>query len=317
MLGLRAHRRQLSTAISFSLLCVLVGCAGLEVNPDGTWHPEEFAAARRAVEAARKAGKDKECPEEFKAAEKMQKDAYALYQSCRTKDGIAMANEAAKKAAALCPKKVAEVAPTPVPVKPAPAAPAAPTASLSSSPSSIPEGQCATLTWSSSNASSVSIDQGVGRVDPSGSKQVCPKSTTQYTLTAAGAAESRTASTTVTVKPRVVDRLTLHVNFDFNKSTVRSADDAELQKAIVFVKKYPDSKVSIEGYTDNIGSDKYNQGLSERRAAAVKEYLLKHGAADGARMTTAGHGESDPIADNSIEQGRFQNRRVEILILSE
>jgi OOP family OmpA-OmpF porin len=290
----------------------------LEVNPDGTWHPKEFAAARRAVEAARKAGKDKECPEEFKAAEKMQKDAYALYQSCRTKDGIAMANEAAIKAAALCPKKVAE-APPPAAAKPAPpTAPAAPTASLSASPASIKQGQCATLTWSSSNASSVSIDHGVGKVDTSGSKQVCPDSTTQYALTAVGAAESRSASTTVAVQPKVVDRLTLHVNFDFNKATVRKADDADLQKGIDFVKKYPGSKISLEGYTDNIGSDKYNLALSERRAEAVKDYLLKHGAAtDAARMKTAGHGKSDPIADNSTEKGRFENRRVEILILSE
>ena len=87
MLGLKAHRRQLSAAISFSLLCVLVGCAGLEVNPDGTWHPKELPAARRAVEAARKAGKDKECPEEFKAVEKMKNDAYELYRACRTKRG--------------------------------------------------------------------------------------------------------------------------------------------------------------------------------------------------------------------------------------
>jgi OOP family OmpA-OmpF porin len=229
-----------------------------------------------------------------------------------------MANEAAIKAAALCPKKVAE-APPPAAAKPAPpAAPAAPTASLSASPASIKQGQCATLTWSSSNASSVSIDHGVGKVDTSGSKQVCPDSTTQYALTAVGAAESRSASTTVAVQPKVVDRLTLHVNFDFNKATVRKADDADLQKGIDFVKKYPGSKISLEGYTDNIGSDKYNLALSERRAEAVKDYLLKHGAAtDAARMKTAGHGKSDPIADNSTEKGRFENRRVEILILSE
>jgi len=154
-------------------------------------------------------------------------------------------------------------------------------------------------------------------VDLSGSRQVCPGSTTPYTIAAVGEGGSRSASTTVTVKPRVIDRLTLHVNFDFDKSVIRGPDTAELQKAVDFVKKYPGYKVSIEGHTDSIGTDKYNQALSERRAAAVKEYLLKHGVVDRARIKSVGYGESKPIADNSTAKGRFENRRVEILILSE
>ena len=75
----------------------------------------------------------------------------------------------------------------------------APTVSFSANPASVEHGQCATLTWSSTNASTVSIDQGVGKVDPSGSKQVCPVSSTQYTITAAGEGGSGTASTTVSV----------------------------------------------------------------------------------------------------------------------
>jgi outer membrane protein OmpA-like peptidoglycan-associated protein len=316
MPNFRALKALVSMAIPTFLLSILVGCAGLEVNPDGTWYPKELPAAKRAVEAARKAGKDKECPEEFKAAEKMMNEAYKTYLSCRTKEGIAMANEAANKANALCPRKVVEAPPAPAPAAVKPPSPV-PTANLSANPASIKQDQCTTLTWSTANASSVSIDPGVGRVDPSGSRQVCPDSTTQYTITAVGEGESRTASTTVTVKPKVIDRLTLHVNFDFDKSNVRSADDAELQKAVDFVKKYPASKISIEGYTDSIGSEAYNQRLSERRAAAVKEYLLKHGESDGTRIATSGHGESQPVADNSTEEGRFKNRRVEILILSE
>jgi outer membrane protein OmpA-like peptidoglycan-associated protein len=75
--------------------------------------------------------------------------------------------------------------------------------------------------------------------------------------------------------------------------------------------------MSIEGHTDSIGTEAYNQGLSERRAAAVKNYLVKQGVPDGSRMTTVGYGESRPIADNKTPEGRFQNRRVEILILGE
>ena len=289
-------------------LSVLVGCArmGLEYAPkrEYLYYHKELPAAERAVEAARKAGKDKECPEEFKAVEKMKDAAYETYWACRTNEAIAMAIQAASRANALCPKKIA---------KPAPA----PTVSLSASPASIQQGQCATLTWSSANVSSASIDQGVGSVSPSGSKQVCPGSTTQYTIAAVGEGGSRSASTTVTVSSKVIDRLTLHVNFDFDKATIRSADTAELQKAIGFVKKYQGYKVSIEGHTDSRGTERYNQRLSERRAAAVKEHLLKHGVADGARIKSAGYGKSKPIADNSTEKGRFENRRVEILILSE
>jgi outer membrane protein OmpA-like peptidoglycan-associated protein len=319
MLDFKALKAPLSMAISFSLLSVLVGCAGMEFAPrqGAAWFPRELPAADRALEAARQAGKDKECPEEFKAAEKMKNDAYGIYLSCHTEEGIAMANEAANRAKALCPKKVVEAAPTvppPVAVKPPPPAP---TVALSASPASIKQGQCTTLTWSSGNASRVSIDQGVGRVDPNGSRQICPDSTTQYTIAAVGEGESRTESTTVTVKPKVIDRLTLHVNFDFDKANVRDADTAELQSALDFVKKYPGYEISIEGHTDSVGSEKYNQRLSERRAAAVKGYLLKHGVTDGARIKTTGHGKSQPIADNSTEEGRFKNRRVEILILSE
>ncbi len=200
--------------------------------------------------------------------------------------------------------------------------PPAPTVSLSANPAAIEQGQCATLVWTSANASSASIEPGVGKVDVSGLRQVCPGSTTQYTIAAVGAGGTREASTTVAVTappppPKVIDRLAIHVNFDFDKSAIRNADIAELQKAVDFVKKYPGYRISIEGHTDSMGTEQYNQRLSERRAAAVKEYLLKHDVADGARIKSRGYGESKPIADNSTEEGRFQNRRVEILILSD
>ena len=115
---------------------------------------------------------------------------------------------------------------------------------------------------------------------------------------------------------KVIDRLTLRINFDTAKSDIRKADIPELEKAVAFVKKYPGSKVSVEGHTDSRGSDKYNLGLSDRRAQAVKKYLVDKGEkAD--RITAVGKGEADPIGDNKTKQGQFQNRRVEVLILSE
>jgi OmpA-OmpF porin, OOP family len=307
------------------LLGVFYGCAGREYAPNRgvMYYHKELPAADRAVEAARAAGKDRECPAEFAAAEKMKNDAYDIYLSCRTEEGIAKANQATALANGLCPKIVAAPEPAPVAVAPLPL-PAAPTVSISADPATIEQGQCSMLAWSTTDASSASIE-GIGSVDPSGSRQVCPGSTAQYTITAMGDGGTRTTSTTVTVnpppavkpEPKVIDRLVLHVNFDFDKSVVRKADDAELQKAIDFVKKYPGYAISIEGHTDSRGSVKYNQALSERRAAAVKAYLLKNGMIDTQKdmITTKGYGKSKPIADNKTDKGRFENRRVEVLVL--
>ncbi len=301
MFNLINRRAQLSTAVSLLLVGAFVGCSV----------PKELVTANQAVEAAKQAGKDKECPNEFAAAENMKNEAYAICKPCDTAKAIALANEATAKANGLCPAK-----PAPVVVKtaPAPVLPAA-TASLSASPSAIQQGQCATLTWSTTNSTDVSIDEGVGRVDANGSRQVCPDRTTQYEITAVSAGGTRSASTTVTVR-KVVDKLTLHVNFDFNKATIRKPDDADLQKAIAFIKKYPSAQISLVGYTDGIGSDAYNLKLSERRAESVKEYLVKHGI-DASRIQASGRGKADPIGDNKTEKGRAENRRVEVLILSE
>jgi len=304
----------------------LSGCAGMEyVNKKGiAYYHSELPAADRALAAAKAAGKDKECPEAYKYAEDMKNKAYKTYWECRTPEAIAQAKEAATIAKGLCPKL-----PLPEPMKvtapppPPPPPMAAPTVSLNASPPSVDKGKCADLTWSSTNASAVSIDQGIGSVAASGSRQVCPPTTLQYTVTAMGEGGTRTASTTVNVgpppppaAPTPIDKLTIHVNFDFDKSQIRKTDVGELQKALAFVKKYPGYKISVEGHTDSRGSDKYNQALSVRRAEAVKKYLLDNGATDGDKIKAVGFGESRPIADNKTDKGKFENRRVEILIFS-
>jgi len=74
--------------------------------------------------------------------------------------------------------------------------------------------------------------------------------------------------------------------------------------------QYPSASLLLEGYTDSTGTAAYNQKLSEKRAAAVKDVLTGHFGVDGTRITTAGHGENDPIASNKTRDGRAQNRRV-------
>jgi len=111
--------------------------------------------------------------------------------------------------------------------------------------------------------------------------------------------------------------MTLQVLFDFDKATLTEADLKELQKAVAFVKKYPGAKIRLDGYTDSIGTEEYNMKLSERRATAVMDYLIKEAGVSSSKITAVGHGEADPVADNKTPEGRAKNRRVEISILSD
>ena len=196
--------------------------------------------------------------------------------------------------------------------------PPAPTVSFSANPTSVKQGQCASLTWSSTNASNVSIDQGVGKVDPSGSKQVCPGSTTQFTITAAGEGGSRTASTAVSVtalapKAIIFGEAAL---FEFGKSELKPEGKEKINEYRELAKDELSraNKVIIAGYTDNVGAPDYNSTLSLHRAEAVRDYLISLGA-DPNKFQVSGSGEAKPIADNSTEEGRAKNRRVEVLVI--
>jgi outer membrane protein OmpA-like peptidoglycan-associated protein len=103
------------------------------------------------------------------------------------------------------------------------------------------------------------------------------------------------------------------VLFDFNKYTLKSDAQVKLAKVSGILLAYPNLKLQVEGYTDNIGTDDYNQKLSEERADAVREFLVGQSVAD-ANITAQGFGKSDPIADNSTNSGRAQNRRVELVV---
>jgi hypothetical protein len=103
------------------------------------------------------------------------------------------------------------------------------------------------------------------------------------------------------------------VNFDLNKSSLASESYPVLDHAASILNENPDLKVEIQGYTDNLGSEGYNQRLSESRAAAVKEYLVSKGI-EAKRLTTIGMGELNPVAANTTIEGRAKNRRVEFKV---
>jgi outer membrane protein OmpA-like peptidoglycan-associated protein len=103
------------------------------------------------------------------------------------------------------------------------------------------------------------------------------------------------------------------VLFASGRAELKQGSTNNLDKLVSFLNEYPARTVTIEGYTDSLGSDDYNVGLSQRRADSVKTYLTVHGVG-AARLSAVGHGESAPVAGNETAAGRQQNRRVEVII---
>jgi OOP family OmpA-OmpF porin len=106
-------------------------------------------------------------------------------------------------------------------------------------------------------------------------------------------------------------RVTLNVEFDFDKSVVKEKYHEEIGNLAAVMKKYPNLQITIEGFTDNVGDAKYNQKLSERRVIAVKKYLVEKFGIEASRLNAVGYGEKRPVASNATKEGRQKNRRVE------
>jgi len=107
-------------------------------------------------------------------------------------------------------------------------------------------------------------------------------------------------------------RVSLHINFDFDHATLRPDAAPILQEITQIMKGSPNLKLEVDGHTDGIGKDDYNQTLSEARAKAVVAALIANGI-DGKRLTARGLGASKPVATNETESGRAENRRVELI----
>lgn len=112
----------------------------------------------------------------------------------------------------------------------------------------------------------------------------------------------------------IVLNMPSNITFATDQDAVIPAFYPTLDSVALVLKKYNQTLINVYGHTDSTGSDDYNQALSQRRANAVSQYLASQGV-NSQRMAAVGYGESRPIADNSTEAGRAQNRRVEIQIV--
>ena len=106
------------------------------------------------------------------------------------------------------------------------------------------------------------------------------------------------------------------INFEVDKAVIPDVNKAFLDRAAKIMAEVPDMNLVIVGHTDSQASNAYNMELSKERAESVKEYLVSQGI-DESKLSTKGMGETDPIADNSTEQGRFRNRRIEFMVNDE
>ena len=215
-----------------------------------------------------------------------------------------------------CAKKAAPPPPPPPP----PTAPS-PTASISVSPDTIQQGQSATLTWQTTNATDVSID-GIGAVQANGSQQVSPTDSTTYHLTAKGAGGTQDATTRLTVTPPPVVQTSTplptdedlfgqtvkDVYFDYDKSDVRADQQAAVQSDAQFLTQHSNINFTIEGHCDDRGSTEYNLALGDQRANTVKNALVTAGIG-AARIKTISYGKEKPFCVEDNEACWQQNRR--------
>ncbi|MGH9339289.1 MAG: peptidoglycan-associated lipoprotein Pal [Acidobacteriota bacterium] len=201
----------------------------------------------------------------------------------------------------------------------------APTVELNASETSIERGQQTTLNWTSSNASSLVIDNGIGNVAEIGSLVVSPRESVTYTATATGPGGENRASTRVTVldaptdmgidqsdiynlKQAVERGLVQPVFFAYDKAELTAEARRTLEQNAQTFRRFPGARIIVEGHCDERGTEEYNLALGDRRAQATRNYLVQLGV-DGAQLETISFGEERPFALGQDEAAYAQNRR--------
>jgi peptidoglycan-associated lipoprotein len=218
-----------------------------------------------------------------------------------------------------CNKKPISAPPTTTARTEAPAP--RPTITFQANPTSINKGDTTTLSWSTTNATQVAIAPEIGPVSAEGSTKVTPTDSATYTLTATGPGGTADASVRVSIaeanaeptdtdrdRDRIFKDRVKDAYFDLDKADIRPDARTALAATAEVLRAYPDIKATIEGHCDERGSTEYNLGLGDRRATAVKNYLVSLGiSAD--RLSTVSYGKEKPFCMEASEPCYQQNRR--------
>jgi len=231
-----------------------------------------------------------------------------------------------------CSKKVAAPPPAATSSPPpavTPATPPAPTIALTASPAAIEIGQSSTLSWSTTNATEVTIDGGIGTVEAIGSRTIKPSSSISFRARASGPGGVADAEVRITVStdrgaipPPARTPLTdaeiftdrvKDVFFDYDSYELREDARQILTENARALNERRGIRFIIEGHCDERGSEKYNLALGDRRATTVRQYLISQGV-DPSRIDTVGYGEERPFAPGHDEEAWRQNRRAHFVM---
>lgn len=227
-----------------------------------------------------------------------------------------------------CRKHVAPPPPVASTPAPPPPAPSRPTVTLQASQTFIQSGDAVTLNWSSTNATGLDLQPGIGRVAPEGSTRVSPAQSTTYTITATGPGGAADHSVRITVsapppppppaRPSATIEELFRANvfdafYDFDKADVRPDGRDSLSKTAEFLRTHSQIKVLIEGHCDERGSTEYNLALGDRRAQAARQFLISLGVSAD-RLETVSWGKERPFCTDSTEDCWQQNRRAHFVM---
>jgi outer membrane protein OmpA-like peptidoglycan-associated protein len=274
----------------------------------------EIGKARKSLDDARKAGKADCVPEKFADLERRFLQVRGVYYSCNDAEAIRQAQALAADANALgCPAP-------PVTNRP-------PVCRLSVMPPQTQVGEVVTMDASGSSdpdsGDRLTFTWDFGDGTPP-VKSDTPRITHSYTRVGnfpikvtvddgRGGICTATGTETTTQK-FVLTEKGKQVLFDFDKAVLKPAAKTQLAAVLQALKEQPSLRVLIVGHTDSVGSDAYNMRLSQRRAEAVADYLIKNSPTARENLTIEWKGKREPIASNDTAEGRAQNRRVEITL---
>lgn len=286
-----------------------VGCT-LDESPT----IEQIYRARSAISAAEKEGAKERFPDEFADLEQRYLKVRGVFYACNESEANTLAQQLAADAEALAAKRMEPMA-APSDNLPPVAALSGPASgvanqllSFSAVDSTDPDGTITSYKW----------DFGDGTT----SNFTFPRATHRYTqpgmyMVQMMAEDDKGATSTASQEVMISEEQTMsiaaHVLFDFDKSALRPDAVDVLSPLLQAMQSDSQLKAVIVGHTDNIGSEQYNLGLSERRAQAVADYLME-GGIGAERLNVEGRGETEPVATNDTPEGRQENRRVDIVV---